>query len=73
MSHKDNAANLEAKVMHLLKALLHLKSAEKISALTPEGYLKERASQGSRSSYEAVLAKVADVAPEPNDLLPLAE
>ena len=30
--------------------------AEKISALTTEGYLKERASRGDRSKYENVLA-----------------
>ncbi len=56
-----------------LDQFIALAVAEKISALTTEGYLKERASQGSRSSYEAVLAKVADVAPEPNDQWPLAE
>jgi len=31
--------------------------AEKISALTTEGYLRERASRGSRSKYENVLDK----------------
>lgn len=44
--------------------------AEKISALTTEGYLQERASRGDRTSYEAVLAKVADVKPELHDQLP---
>ena len=57
----------------LLDQFITLAVAEKISALTTEAYLKDHASQGSRSSYEAVLAKVADVAPEPNDLLPLVE
>jgi hypothetical protein len=46
--------------------------AEKISALTTESYLQERAKRGSRSKYEAVLAKVPDVAPEPHDELPSA-
>ena len=46
--------------------------AEKISALTTEGYLRERASRGSRIKYEGVLAKVPDIAPEPYDGLPSA-
>jgi len=46
--------------------------AEKISALTTEGYLKERASRGSREKYKNVLAKVPDVEPEARDVLPSA-
>jgi predicted transcriptional regulator len=46
--------------------------SEKISALTTETYLKERAQQGSRMRYEEVLEKVPDVEPEPYDLLPPA-
>jgi hypothetical protein len=46
--------------------------AEKISALTTERYLQERARRGNRSNYEAVLAKVPDVEPEPHDRLPSA-
>ena len=45
--------------------------AEKISALTTESYLQERAKRGNRSKYEAVLAKVPEVDPEQNDNLPL--
>ncbi|ESA35555.1 family transcriptional regulator [Leptolyngbya sp. Heron Island J] len=44
--------------------------AEKISALTTEGYLRERSNRGSRSKYENVLAKVPDIEPEPYDRLP---
>jgi predicted transcriptional regulator len=44
--------------------------AEKISALTTESYLQERANRGNRTKYEAVLAKVADVEPEQRDSLP---
>ncbi|MGG6241792.1 toxin-antitoxin system HicB family antitoxin [Nodosilinea sp. AN01ver1] len=47
--------------------------AEKISALTTEGYLQERANRGDRTKYEAVLAKVADVEPQPSDQLPFAQ
>jgi hypothetical protein len=46
--------------------------AEKISALTTEHYLQERARRGNRSNYEVVLAKVPDVEPEPHDHLPSA-
>lgn len=44
--------------------------AEKIAALTTEGYLQERANRGDRTKYAAVLAKVADVEPQPYDTLP---
>jgi predicted transcriptional regulator len=41
--------------------------AEKIAALTTEPYLEELAQRGSREKYDAVLAKVPDVEPEPYD------
>ena len=41
--------------------------AEKMSALMAESYLKNRASRGSRSAYDRVLAKVPDVEPEARD------
>lgn len=44
--------------------------AEKLSALMTENYLKERAKKGSREKYEAILAKVPDVEPEPHDKIP---
>ena len=43
--------------------------AEKIAALTTETYLEELAQRGSRSKYEAVLAKVPDVESAPYDQL----
>lgn len=43
--------------------------AEKISALTTEEYLSERAKRGSREKFEAALAKVADVEPVEGDEL----
>ena len=46
--------------------------AEKISALTTESYLQERAKRGNRSKYEAVLAKMPDIELEPDDRLPSA-
>lgn len=44
-----------------------LENAEKVAALMTEGYLKERAKRGSRTKYEAILAKVPDVEPEVYD------
>ena len=44
--------------------------AEKIAALTTESYLTERTSRASRANYEAALAEVPDVEPEPYDKLP---
>jgi predicted transcriptional regulator len=43
--------------------------AEKISALTTEAYLDDLARRGSRSAYNAVLAKVPDAKPEACDQL----
>lgn len=55
-----------------LDQFITLAVAEKISALTTEGYLQERAGRGDRTKYESVLAKVADVEPEFHDQLPPA-
>lgn len=43
--------------------LITLAIAEKLSALTAEDYIAQRAARGSREKYEAVLAKVPDVQP----------
>jgi predicted transcriptional regulator len=56
-----------------LDQFIALAVAEKISALTTEGYLQEQASRGNRAKYEAVLSKVADVEPEFHDQLPSAQ
>lgn len=52
-----------------INQFITLAVAEKLSALTTEDYLAERAKRGSREKYEAVLAKVPDVEPEPFDKL----
>lgn len=44
--------------------------AEKIAAMMTESYLEERAKRGSRAKYDAALAMVPDVEPEPYDRLP---
>ena len=43
--------------------------AEKISALTTESYLEERAKRGSQAKFRQALAKVPDVEPEGFDKL----
>ena len=44
--------------------------AEKVAVLDADSYIRERAARGSREKFDAVLAKVPDVAPEPADRLP---
>ena len=41
--------------------------AEKLSALATEDFLELRAKRGSRSKFDAVLARVPDVVPETRD------
>jgi hypothetical protein len=43
--------------------------AEKISALTTETYLAQRAARGSSDAFRTALAKVPDVEPEEFDRL----
>ena len=43
---------------------------EKLQPRVTEAYLEERAKRGSRAKYEAALAQVPDVEPEPYDRLP---
>ncbi|MEO7300609.1 MAG: toxin-antitoxin system HicB family antitoxin [Verrucomicrobiota bacterium] len=45
-------------------------TAEKMSALLTEDYLRKEAALGSRADFERVLRKVPNVSPEPNDELP---
>lgn len=41
--------------------------AEKLAALATEDYINERAHRASAKAFEAALAQVPDVAPEPGD------
>lgn len=41
--------------------------SEKVSALTTEDYIKQRAERGDRAKFEAALSKVADVPPDEGD------
>jgi hypothetical protein len=52
-----------------INQLISTAVAEKMAALMTVDYLGERAKQGSREKFLAVLAKVPDVAPEPQDEL----
>jgi len=43
--------------------------AEKMSALTTETYLLNRAKRGSKKKFEHVLSKIKDTEPDKNDVL----
>lgn len=43
--------------------------AEKLAALMTEEYLAERAAKGTERKFKAVLAKVRDIPPDPEDEL----
>ena len=43
--------------------------AEKVSALSTEDYLAQRAERGTRANFKKVLSRVADSQPEPYDKL----
>ncbi len=50
-----------------LNQLVTLTSAEKISALETEEYLKKRAAQGDEARFASAMSKVADVDPPENE------
>ena len=50
-------------VNHLISTAV----AEKISALTTETYLKQRAAKGSRKEFENIMSRVPDVPPDEGD------
>jgi hypothetical protein len=62
-----SARELAEKEKISLNRLITLALAEKISALTTEEYLSERARRGDRGKFERAMAKVADVEPEDED------
>lgn len=50
-----------------INQLVATAAAEKVAALMTEQYLEERAARGSREKFRAVLARIPDVAPLPED------
>lgn len=52
-----------------INQLINSAVAEKMSALLTQEYLGARAKRGNRSRFDAVLAKVPDVEPQPHDRL----
>lgn len=60
---KEYAAQEGISVNQLISTAL----AEKLSALATEDFLELRAKRGSRRKFDAVLAKVPDVAPDAPD------
>ena len=52
-----------------INQLLATAAAEKVAALMTEEYVETRAKRGSRKKFRAVLAKVSDSVPAPEDAL----
>ena len=57
------ARNISAQDHVSLNQFIASAVAEKVSALTTEKYIAERAARGSLSKFKAAMAKVPDVAP----------
>jgi len=58
---------LAAKEGVSINQFITLATAEKLSAILTEEYLAERGKRVDRAKFEAVLAKIPDVEPEPYD------
>jgi len=58
---------LAAKEGVSINQFITLATAEKLSAILTEEYLAERGKRADRAKFEAVLAKIPDVEPEPYD------
>ncbi len=65
----DTVRRLAEKDHVSLNQFITLALTEKVSALLTEDYLQERASRADFEAFEAVLAKVPDIEPEPTDRL----
>ena len=52
-----------------MNQLIATAAAEKLAVLTTIDYLRERAEQGDRERFEAILARVPEVEPEDRDRL----
>ncbi len=52
-----------------INQLITTAAAEKVASLMTLEYLEKRGARGSREKFEAVLAKVPSVEPEPGDRL----
>ncbi len=53
-----------------INQLITVALAEKLSALTTEEYLEQRAKRGSRKKFQRAMAKIPKVKPEEYDRLP---
>lgn len=60
MAEKENVS---------INQFITLALAEKLSALSTETYIAERAARGDRGRFEEAMARVADREPEPEDAL----
>jgi hypothetical protein len=64
--HK-HAKRLAAQEGISVNQLIGTALAEKLAALATEEYLQQRGKRASRRKFDAALAKVPDVAPDPRD------
>jgi predicted transcriptional regulator len=60
MAEKENVS---------INQFITLALAEKLSALSTETYIAERAARGDRKRFKEAMARVADREPEPQDAL----
>ncbi|MCL4395403.1 MAG: toxin-antitoxin system HicB family antitoxin [Chloroflexi bacterium] len=65
----ESARNLAKKESISINQLITLALAEKISALTAEDYLSNRAKRGNRRKFQKAMAKVRNAQPEEQDRL----
>lgn len=69
-SNHDQVRKLVEREGISINQFITLAVAEKMSALSAEQYLTERAARGSAEKLRRVLAKACDVEPLPGDELP---
>ncbi len=60
---REVARGEHVSINHLISTAV----AEKISALTTETYLLQRAGKGSRKDFEKIMSRVPDVPADPGD------
>jgi hypothetical protein len=65
----DMARKVAKKENVSVNQLISTAVAEKISALTTETYLKDRAAKGSRKDFEDIMSRVPATPPDPGDEL----
>ena len=65
----DQVRQLAAAEGVSINQFLALAAAEKVSALLTADYLRGRGARGSRAAFDAVLERVPDAHPDPDDVV----